>query len=89
MPMTYQKAKDILRLDGDDNKEVVEMLAEAVGEYIEAVTGMPGEQQAAFPLCETAAGILLRLWYYPEGTDSEKLQRTADNLLKAITLMAR
>lgn len=88
--MTLEEARRTLRVDQDDETDlIVQSLLDAVPDYIEMTTGMKEEQQAVCRLCDTVAGFLLRLWYYPEGADSERLQRVADNLLKAITTLAR
>lgn len=88
--MTVYEAYTVLRLDGtDDDYLVVESLLAAVPAYIENATGMAADVQANYPIVETCTGFLLRLWYYPEGADTDKLQRVIDSLLKSITLIAR
>ena len=88
--MTVYEAFTVLRLDGtDDDYQVVSGLLAAVPAYIENATGLPAEQQVNYPVVDTCTGFLLRLWYYPEGADTDKLQRVIDSLLKSITLIAR
>lgn len=89
-PMNLESAMRTLRLDEDPETELIisELLA-AVPGYIESTTGMSTEEQKKCPLCNTVTGFLLRLWYYPEHADSEKLQRVADSLLKTITTMVK
>lgn len=43
-------------------------------------------QQQVEPLVDTVSGFLLTLWYYGDHSDTDKLQRVIDSLLKAITL---
>ena len=43
-------------------------------------------QQQSEPLVDTVSGFLLTLWYYGDHSDTDKLQRVIDSLLKAITL---
>ena len=88
--MTASEAFNLLRLDGTgDDCQIVDSLLAAVPAYIENATGMAADVQANYPIVETCTGFLLRLWYYPEGADTDKLQRVIDSLLKSITLIAR
>ena len=52
-------------------------------------TGMTAVQQDAEPLAEAASKFILQLWYNAEQSESEKLQRTIDSLLKALTIKGR
>ena len=83
--VTLDIAREWLRLDGNDNDDIVQGLLDAAPAYIEVVTGMKPAQQEAEPLADTVTKFLLTLWYNAEQADSEKLQRTIDNLLKALT----
>ena len=87
--ITLEKARDVLRLDGTDNDEIIEGLLAAVPDYIELTTGMTPEQQEQEPMVETATGFILKLWYNAEQTEEQKLTRTIDCLLKCITLKAK
>lgn len=87
--MTIQEARDHLRVDGTDNDAIIQALLDAVPGYIEVTTGMNSTQQAQAPLATTASKFILQLWYNAEGTEADKLQRTIDGLLKALTVMAR
>ena len=87
--LSLQQARDILRVDGGDNDQLIETLIYAIPDYIEVTTGMGIAQQSVEPLVDTVSGFLLTLWYYSDHTDDTKLQRTIDNLLKCITLKAR
>ncbi len=86
--LDINKARDILRIDGTDNDEILMILLDAVPDYLELTTGMSKEQQEEEPMADTAAGFILRLWYHAEQADAEKLQRTIDSLLKVLTLKA-
>ena len=80
----------ILRMDPDtDTEMIVEGLLKAIPPYIETTTGMSIEEQEDCALCDTVSGFLLRLWFFPDGADSEKLQRVVDNLLKTISAMKK
>lgn len=81
---------NILRMDPDEDTEmIVEGLLKAIPSYIETTTGMSIEEQENCALCDTVSGFLLRLWFFPDGSDSEKLQRVVDNLLKTISAMKK
>lgn len=87
--LSIEKARDILRVDGGANDQLIESLLAAIPDYIEVTTGMGRIQQRDEPLVDTVSGFLLTLWYYSDHADDIKLQRTIDNLLKCITLKAR
>jgi len=89
MTLTLEEAKEHLRIDGADNDVIIFSLLAAIPGYIEVTTGMSQEQQETEPLARTASKFILQLWYNAEQADSEKLQRTIDGLLKALTVMAR
>lgn len=85
MLITTQEARDWLRLDNSDNDVNIEGLIESAEEYITLTTGMSADMQELSPLAKTACKFLLTLWYDPEQADSDKLQRSIDNLLKALS----
>lgn len=87
--LTLEKAREWLRIDGTDNDEIIMSLVAAASDYIEITTGMSAAQQEEEPLAETAEKFLIQLWYNAEQSESEKLQRTIDGLLKALTVKAR
>ena len=87
--LTLDKAREWLRIDGMDNDEIIMSLVAAASDYIEITTGMSATQQEKEPLAETAEKFLIQLWYNAEQSESEKLQRTIDGLLKALTVKAR
>lgn len=89
MALSIEEAREHLRIDGTDNDSIIFSLLAAIPGYIEVTTGMTPEQQDTEPLAITASKFILQLWYNAEQTDSEKLQRTIDGLLKALTVMAR
>ena len=89
MTLTLEEAREHLRIDGTDNDVIITSLLYAIPGYIEVTTGMTAEQQDTEPLADTASKFILQLWYNAEQQDSDKLQRTIDGLLKALTVMAR
>ena len=87
--LTLEKAREWLRIDGTDNDDIIMSLVAAASDYIEITTGMSAAQQEEEPLAETAEKFLIQLWYNAEQSESEKLQRTIDGLVKALTVKAR
>lgn len=90
MIFTIEEARDILRIDGSDNDAIIMPLITAIPPYLEATTGyIPAADtdgnQTFSPLSKTAGQFLLQLWYYGENSDTEKLQRVIDCLLKALS----
>lgn len=83
--ISIDEAREWLRLDGTDNDAVIEGLLDGAAEYIEIATGLIPLDQAASPLAKTATKFLLSLWYDPTQADTDRLQRSIDNLLKAVT----
>lgn len=84
--LSLEQAREFLRIDGTDNDSIICALLEAIPGYIEVTTGMTALYQESEPLVNTVSRFILQLWYNAEQSDSEKLQRTIDSLLKAITL---
>lgn len=83
--LTVEEAREWLRLDNTDNDAVIAGLIEGATEYIAIATGLDAKAQAESPLAQTAAKFLLSLWYDPTQTDTDRLQRSIDNLLKAVS----
>lgn len=88
MILTIEEAREILRVDGTDNDLIINSLLEAIPNYIEVRTGykVTGNIEA---LAKTTAGFILQLWYKPKDKDIEKLERTIDSLLTALTVKVR
>lgn len=87
--LSIDKAREWLRIEGTDNDAIISGLLDAVPGYIEVATGMTADQQNTEPLAEAASKFILQLWYNAEQSDNDKLQRTIDGLLKALTIKAR
>ena len=83
--LTIEKAREWLRLDNSDNDAIISGLIDSAVEYITLTTGLSEAEQENSTLAETAQKFLLTLWYDPEQADSDKLQRSIDNLLKALS----
>lgn len=85
MVLTTLEAREWLRLDNGDNDAILEGLISSATEYIELTTGLDETAQENSPLAKTATKFLLSLWYDPTQVDTDKLQRSIDNLLKALS----
>lgn len=82
--ISLDDAREWLRLDNTDNDAVIAGLIEGAAEYIEITTGLTRFEQMDSPLAQTATKFLLSLWYDPTQADTDRLQRSIDNLLKAV-----
>jgi len=91
---TIEEAREVLRIDGTDNDPQIIALVEAIPAYLEITAGYTAspktadkeEASAEFsPSAKTAARFILQLWYFGESSDTDKLQRVIDNLLKALS----
>lgn len=89
MLIDLQEAKDCLRIDGEEFNSILYPLLESIPSYLEATTGRTWEDETVHPLAQTAAKFILQLWFDPQGHDSERLKRTIDNLLTALTAIGR
>lgn len=87
--VSLSTAREWLRIDGTDNDDIIQGLLSAAPHYIEVATGMTPEGQEEEPLADTVIKFLLTLWYNAEQAEADQLQRTIDNLLKALTVKAR
>ncbi|KSU86563.1 DNA packaging protein [Priestia veravalensis] len=89
MLISIEEARDTLRLDGPDNDSIIIPLLESIPSYLEVTTGRTWDTQPVHPLAQTVTKFILQLWYDPEGQDKDRLQRTIDNLLTALTAIGR
>jgi hypothetical protein len=79
------EARDILRIDGTDNDEIIYPLIEAIPPYLHETTGYTAVDGVYSPVSKTAARFILQQWYYGENADTDKIQRVIDCLLKALS----
>lgn len=85
--MTVSEAREWLRIDNEDNDQIIEDLIAGAEEYITLTTGLLKSKQEESQLAQTAIKFLLSLWYDPTQVDAEKLKRTIDSLLKTLTTL--
>lgn len=88
MILELNKAKDILRISGNDNDELIKSLLTAIPSYIEATTGV-NYTNCSDPLVKTTAGFILQLWYYPQDKEADRLRKAIDGLLTTLTVIGR
>jgi hypothetical protein len=84
MIFEIEEAREILRIDGGDNDAVISALVEAIPPYLHATTGYTTAGEFS-PVAKTAGRFILQVWYYGENSDTDKLQRVIDCLLKALS----
>ncbi|MGS7463792.1 head-tail connector protein [Bacillus paranthracis] len=90
MLINIEEARDALRVDGEDNDTIIIPLLESIPSYLEVTTGRTWvEDTQVHPLAQTVTKFILQLWFDPQGQDSERLKRTIDNLLTALTALGR
>lgn len=89
MILTLEEAREALRIDGTDNDIIIIPLLDAIPSYLETTTGRNWDTEPIHPLAKTVAQFLLQLWYNPQSEDTERLKKTIDNLLTALTAIAR
>lgn len=89
MLITIEEARDAVRVDGTDNDMILISLLESIPSYLETTTGRAWEDTPVHPLAQTVTKFILQLWYDPQGQDTERLKRTIDNLLTALTAIGR
>lgn len=85
--MTVAEAREWLRIDNEDNDQIIEDLIAGAEEYITLTTGLLRSDQEMSQLAQTATKFLLSLWYDPTQVDADKLKRTIDSLLKTLTTL--
>lgn len=84
MLLTIEEARATLRVDGEANDCIIMPLLEALPAYINTLTGCEQLGEAPDDLAKTLAKFILQLWYNPDGTDADRLQRVIDSLAKTI-----
>lgn len=89
MLLTIEEAREVLRIDGTDNDNIIYSLVVALPDYITLTTGITPVEQVDIPLVKTVAKFILQLWYNAEQSDSDKLQRTIDSLLNTLSLLQK
>jgi hypothetical protein len=89
MIIPIEEAREILRLDGDDNDDIIRPLLLVMPDYLKTTTGYKPNRNKYSHLAITTARFLLQLWYNPEGIEAERLQRVINNLLTALTVTVK
>lgn len=86
--ITMQEARDTLRVDGEDNDEIIKGYLISIPSYMEVATGKKwNEGEESHDLAKTTAKFILQLWFDPQTQDSVRLKRTIDSLLTSLTAL--
>lgn len=86
MILTIKEAKDKMRVDFNDDDELILNLINAVPEYLENKTGSRWDTEPINPLVKTLAGFLISSWY---DNNFEIYEDTINNMVATLTPMAR
>ncbi len=86
MILTLEEAKARLRVDFEDDDELIVGLIESIPDYLETKTGSRWEEQPINPLVKTLAGYLICSMY---DQNFEHYEKPINNLLMVLSLMAR
>ena len=90
MILSMEEAREALRVDGEENDAIIESLVVSIPYYLEATTGTDWMSDSdVHPLAKTTAKFLLQLWFDPQTQDQVRVQRTIDNLLVTLSVIAR
>lgn len=90
MILSMEEARDTLRLDGNDNDDIIKSLLEAIPSYLLTTTGRSWNQdEEVHPLAQTTAKFILRLWYDPQQESVMQLKRTINNMLGTLSALGR
>ncbi|PTL37644.1 head-tail connector protein [Alkalicoccus saliphilus] len=89
MLISIEEARDAVRVNDEENDPIIETLLDSIPSYLEATTGITWEEDPVHPLARTVTIFILQLWFDPQSQDSERLKRTIDNLLTALTALGR
>jgi len=87
MILSMEEAREVLRVDGDENDIIIYPLVESLPSYLEVTTGRSWDDDPVHPLAKTLAGFLLMLWF--DQPDSKALKRSIDSLTTSLTALGR
>ncbi|ACD24262.1 phage gp6-like head-tail connector protein [Clostridium botulinum] len=86
MIITLEEAKNLLRVDFEEDNGLIQTLINTIPQYLENKTGRPWDTDVINPLVKTLAGFLLKSWY--DGS-TPQLEKTIENIIATLTPMAR
>lgn len=87
MIITLEEAKNLLRVDFDEDDNLIQTLIDTIPEYLKNKTGKSWDTEPVNPLVKTLAGFLLQSWY--DGSSTPQLEKVIDNIIFTLTPMAR
>lgn len=86
MILTLEEAKLKLRVDYEDDDELILSLIDSIPDYLENKTGLRWEKEPINPLVKTLARYLICSMY---DHDFKRYEEPINNLLMVLTSMAR
>lgn len=86
MILTLEEAKDILRVDYDDDNARIQRFIDSIPDFLENKTGSRWDKEPINPLVKSLAEFILRSWYDNNFKDYDN---AINNLLSTLTSMAR
>lgn len=86
MILTLEEAKNKLRVDFDDDDEMIQSLIDSIPEFLYNKTGSRLDTEPINPLVKTLAGFLICSWYDGNFKDYDNI---INNLLMTLTSMVR
>lgn len=84
--INLEEAKNILRVDFNEDDILIQTLIDTIPEYLENKTGKSWNDEPINPLVKTLSKFLLQCWY-EESTP--QLEKTIDNIISTLTPMGR
>lgn len=85
MILTLQEAKNLLRVDFDEDDEMIIDLINSIPEYLKNTTGKLWNEEPTNPIVKNLASYLLKKWY----NGSDEYEDIINNLIIILTPMAR
>ena len=86
MILTLEEAKNILRVDFEDDDQQIQSLIDTIPIYLLNKTGNSWDVSPINPLVKTLAGFLIQSWY--DGS-TPQLDKIIDNILATLQPMSR
>lgn len=86
MILTLEEAKAKLRVDFEEDDELISGFIESIPDYLETKTGSRWEEEPINPLVKTLAGYLICSMY---DHNFEHYEKPINNLLMVLSSMAR
>jgi len=86
MILTLEEAKTRLRVDFDEDDDIITAMIESIPDYLETKTGSRWDKEPINPLVKTLAGHLICSMYE---SNFEQYEKPINSLLMVLTSMVR